>query len=110
MERCKVTSGSCFCRARHCEKETDHYLTLEPGGRQDTAVIQEMSSSHLTFSVQFCVKAGGRQEKGGMTHMSILLNFLQEGHAALKRGQTLSLPTGAHSTSVWLADLFARET
>lgn len=42
--------------------------------------------------------------------MSILLNFLQEGHAALKRGQILSLPTGAHSTSVWLADLFARET
>lgn len=45
-----------------------------------------------------------------MIHLSILLNFLQEGHAALKRGQILSLLTGTWSTSVWLADSFARET
>lgn len=39
-----------------------------------------------------------------------MLNFLQTDHAALNRGEILSLVTRALLISVWFADLFVGET
>lgn len=76
-------------------------------------MIQETSSRHLAFLTHVGAQAGGRGEKRGMTHLSILhqlLNFLQKGCTALKRSRILSLVTRILLISVWLADLFAGET